>query len=100
MCPTCVPTWRSRLKILEALGAGLPVISTRVGAEGLEITPGEHYVAADEPQALAESLIAGLRDPAELEQMTARARPRVLDRYDWDALAGRLEEVWHACVGR
>src|SRR5262249_37430137 len=36
----------SRLKILEALATGLPVVSTRVGAEGLLLRPGEHYTAA------------------------------------------------------
>ena len=48
----------SRLKILEATAAGLPVISTRVGAEGLELVPGEHYIAADEPERMADALVA------------------------------------------
>jgi glycosyltransferase involved in cell wall biosynthesis len=88
----------SRLKILEALAAGLPVVSTRVGAEGLEITPGRHYVAADEPEELVAALVEGLRDPSGLERLASAARPFVLNRYDWDALAGRLEEIWYGCV--
>ena len=39
----------SRLKILEALAAGLPVVSTKVGAEGLELRSGQHYTLADAP---------------------------------------------------
>jgi glycosyltransferase involved in cell wall biosynthesis len=88
----------SRLKILEAAAAGLPVISTRVGAEGLELVPEQHYVAADEPERLAEALVACLRDPRSARAMAERGRAFVLDRYDWDALADRLERVWFECL--
>ena len=44
----------SRLKILEALACGLPVVSTRIGAEGSKLTAaGRDYIAADEPEAMA-----------------------------------------------
>jgi hypothetical protein len=89
----------SRLKILEAAAAGLPVISTRVGAEGLELVPGEHYTQADEPDRMADSLVACLRDPGPARAMAGRGRDFVLRRYDWDALASRLERVWLDCLG-
>jgi polysaccharide biosynthesis protein PslH len=88
----------SRLKILEAMAAGLPVVSTRVGAEGLELVPGEDYIAADEPEALAEALVSWIRDPQPARDMAGRSRPFVLERYDWDALALRLERVWFDCL--
>jgi glycosyltransferase involved in cell wall biosynthesis len=84
----------SRLKILESLASGLPVVSTRVGAEGLEITPGRHYIQADEPAVMAEALVNCVRDPAPVQAMADAARQRVLRRYDWDTLADRLEQVW------
>jgi polysaccharide biosynthesis protein PslH len=91
----------SRLKILEAMAAGLPVISTRVGAEGLDLVPGEHYVAADGPERMAEALVASIRDPRPARVMAERGRALVLDRYDWDHLADRLERVWFAaCLDR
>ena len=54
----------SRLKILEATASGLPVISTRVGAEGLELVPGEHYLAADEPELMSDALVSWIRRPS------------------------------------
>jgi polysaccharide biosynthesis protein PslH len=88
----------SRLKILEAMAAGLPVISTRLGAEGLELVPGEHYIASDEPAEMADELIACIRDPRPARAIALGSRGFVLDRYDWDALADRLERVWLACL--
>ena len=90
----------SRLKILEAMAAGLPVISTSVGAEGLELVAGEHYLAADEPERIADALLAYIRDPRPARAMAERSRTFVLDRYDWDSLADRLERVWFGCLDR
>lgn len=84
----------SRLKILEAMAAGLPVVSTGVGAEGLEITPGQDYIRADEPAAMAQALVNCLRDPKPAETAAQRARPFVLDRYDWNGLSRNLEQSW------
>ena len=88
----------SRLKILEAMAAGLPVISTRVGAEGLELVAGVHYLAADQPEAIAEALVACIRDRRPAQAMAQHSRTIILDRYDWDSLAERLERVWFACL--
>jgi glycosyltransferase involved in cell wall biosynthesis len=88
----------SRLKILEAMAAGLPVISTRVGAEGFELVAGEHYIAADEPGVMADALVRYLRNPGPARAMAELSRTFVLDRYDWDHLAERLERVWFDCL--
>jgi glycosyltransferase involved in cell wall biosynthesis len=88
----------SRLKILEAMAAGLPVVSTGIGAEGLELTPGRDYVRADEPAAMARALVDCLRDPAGAEERARRVRGHVLDRYDWGGLAANLERSWARCV--
>jgi polysaccharide biosynthesis protein PslH len=88
----------SRLKILEATACGLPVISTRVGAEGLELVPGEHYLAADEPEVMSEALVSWIRDPRPARAMADRTRAFVFERYDWNKLAERLERVWFDCL--
>jgi glycosyltransferase involved in cell wall biosynthesis len=84
----------SRLKILEALATGLPVVSTRVGAEGLELVAGQDYLAADQPETMADALVACIRDPRPARAMAGRSRTFVLEHYDWDTLADRLERVW------
>ena len=83
----------SRLKILEALACGLPVVSTRIGAEGLLLKPGEDYVLA-EPEQMADALAQAIRDSAAIQSMAQHARQIVLDTYDWCALAQKLEAAW------
>jgi glycosyltransferase involved in cell wall biosynthesis len=84
----------SRLKILESLAAGLPVVSTRVGAEGLELQSGRDLVLVDSVEQFAAALVEQMRDPTAIHKMTEQGRLRVLERYDWNVLAGKLEEVW------
>ncbi len=88
----------SRLKILEALACGLPVVSTRVGAEGLSLVPGEDFVLADDPDEMARALTECVRAPERFLATGGRGRRAVLDRYDWDVLADTLERVWEACL--
>ena len=88
----------SRLKILEALATGLPVVSTRIGAEGLCLEAGRHLTVRESVADLAGALVDCLRDPATALRQAEEGRCRVLERYDWDALADRLGQVWEACV--
>jgi glycosyltransferase involved in cell wall biosynthesis len=88
----------SRLKILEALATGLPVISTRIGAEGLSFTPGKEIDLIEDVDQMADALIAGLRDMERLQAMAERGRRLVQEQYDWNVLADKLELVWQKCT--
>ncbi|MBS0244295.1 MAG: glycosyltransferase [Proteobacteria bacterium] len=88
----------SRLKILESLAASLPVVSTTVGAEGLELEAGHDLTIADEPEAMAAALAEALVAPAGLSAQAASGRARVAARYDWPMLAQRLEQVWETAL--
>jgi glycosyltransferase involved in cell wall biosynthesis len=88
----------SRLKILEALASGVPVVSTRVGAEGLCLEPGKHLTVVEDADALAPALVAAIRAPGAARAQAERGRRVVLERYDWDALADRLGRIWTRCV--
>jgi polysaccharide biosynthesis protein PslH len=84
----------SRLKILEALAAGLPVVTTTVGVEGLRLTPGAHCTVADGTDPFAAALVDTLRRPEAARQQAMCGRERVLAEYDWDRLAVQLDRVW------
>ncbi|WP_165250224.1 glycosyltransferase [Paludisphaera soli] len=84
----------SRLKILEAFAAGLPVVSTRVGAEGLMVEDGRHLAVVEGVEQMADQVVLGLRDPGAMAARAALGRSLVEARYDWDGLAERLEWAW------
>jgi glycosyltransferase involved in cell wall biosynthesis len=89
----------SRLKILEALAMQTPVVSTRIGAEGLCLEEGHHLKIVEEIADLPEAVIAAIRDPDSVREQAACGREVVLRRYDWDVLADRMEQVWLSAAG-
>jgi glycosyltransferase involved in cell wall biosynthesis len=88
----------SRLKILEAIAAGLPVVSTRVGAEGLIFTPNRDLAVVDTEEGMANALVNSMRDPERGAAMARCAKAALESHYDWQRLADRLEAVWYECV--
>ncbi|PYR44338.1 MAG: group 1 glycosyl transferase [Acidobacteria bacterium] len=83
----------TRLKIFEAMAMGKAVVSTTVGAEGLPVVDGTHVVLADDPRGFADAILRLMRDPATRGALEASARALVLERYDWSAVAGQLEDA-------
>jgi glycosyltransferase involved in cell wall biosynthesis len=83
----------TRLKIFEAMSMGKAVVSTTVGAEGLPVTNGTHLALADSPQLFAETVLGLLRNVEQRRALEAAAHALVLERYDWSAVAGDLEEA-------
>jgi glycosyltransferase involved in cell wall biosynthesis len=88
----------SRLKILEALASGTPVVSSRVGAEGLALDPGRHLEIAESVEELPASIVRLIREPQRAARQADAGRAQVLRRYDWDRLAERLEHLWLGCA--
>jgi polysaccharide biosynthesis protein PslH len=86
----------TRIKLLEALAYGLPVVTTTKGAEGLEVVPGEHLLIADDPGAFADAAIRLLREPAFAEALGARGRALIARRYTWDARGEALRDLVRA----
>ena len=81
----------TRLKIFEALAMGKAVVSTTVGAEGLDITPGHHYVAADGAQPFADAVVSLLTDHDRRRRIAAAGRTLVEERYSWAQVARPFE---------
>lgn len=88
----------SRLKILEALACGTPVVSTRVGAEGLHLEADRHLVQVEDTETMADAIVAAIHERERMQAITLRGREQVLRLYDWDSLANRLEMLWQRCV--
>ena len=83
----------TRLKILEAMAAGVPVVASRIGAEGLEVQPGQDFLVADTPDEIAAAVSRLHGSPALWRQLSARGRELVAARYDWAALGESLYRV-------
>lgn len=85
----------SRLKLLEALAMEAPVVSTPMGAEGVEgLRHGEQLLLADRPDAFAEAVLRLIGDPALGEQLGRAGRAHVVAHYDWQTIIPRLEAAY------
>ncbi|HET9109727.1 MAG TPA: glycosyltransferase [Ktedonobacterales bacterium] len=80
----------SRLKILEALAMGKALVSTSVGYEGLDLTPGKHLLVADDGPQFAAEVIRLLRDGGLRAQLGAAGRDIAQRRYDWERIGDLL----------
>lgn len=79
-----------RVKILEAMARGVPVVSTTVGCEGIEVESGRHLLVADTPEAFADAVIQVLQDDRLAASLAGAARALVLERYDVAAVSARV----------
>jgi GT2 family glycosyltransferase len=83
-----------RVKLLEAFAAGIPVVSTKVGAEGLATNDGEVCALADDPSLFAQHVVTLLRDPEKAAVMAERARAEVVANWDMTAITRKLVESY------
>jgi glycosyltransferase involved in cell wall biosynthesis len=82
----------TRTKILEGLAWGLPVVSTTLGAEGIDAADGEQILLADTAQAFAEAIVRLLSDKLLWERLRLAGRELIRERYSWDKVFQPLEE--------
>jgi len=84
----------TRLKILEAMAMGRPVVSTRLGAEGLQVTDGVHLLLGDTPAALAAHVSAVLERPDLGAALSNAGRRLTTETYDWRSCLTSLDELF------
>mgnify|MGYP001206575947 CR=1 FL=1 len=82
----------TRLKVLEAFAMGIPTVSTSVGAEGIEFTPEQDLLLADDPASMADRIVELLQNPGRCEALGKRAMALARSRYDWKAVTEGLLE--------
>jgi glycosyltransferase involved in cell wall biosynthesis len=83
----------TRLKILEAMALGTPVVATSKGAEGLDVVDGREALIADAPSAFAGAAARLLGDPALRASLAARAADLVRRRYDWAVMMRQYDRL-------
>ena len=83
----------TRLKILEAMALGTPVVSTSAGAEGLDVTHDENILIADDPQIFARYVINLFQDTRLRERIAMKARACVEEKYSWTTIGEQLHHV-------
>ena len=84
----------TRLKILEALAMGKAIVSTSVGAEGLDLKDSEEIFIADEPTVFAEAVTRLLKDPSLRRRIGESGRARVEQDYDWRSISEKLHQLY------
>jgi len=93
-----------RMKILEAMALGTPVVTTSKGIEGIEAKDKEHVIVADDPVAFAQSIIDLLRDRESRAQLSRNARLLIENKYSWETILPGFEtvvkNVGEACKSR
>ena len=82
-----------RVKVLEAMAAGVPVVTTSLGAEGIPIQPGDTCLIADLPPMMASYISLLLSDEELRTSMARQARQLVAERFAWDRCIDQLEHV-------
>jgi glycosyltransferase involved in cell wall biosynthesis len=81
----------TRFKIVEAMSMGKAVVSTTIGAEGIEVIPGRDILIEDEPAAFAEAVNRLLTDPSLAARIGQSGRRLAMERYSWSGAARALE---------
>ncbi len=83
----------TRLKVLEAMALGTPVVSTSKGVEGLEVEHGEHLLIANNPEEFADALHSIFSDHNLANRLRMNARRLVEEKYDWTIIGACLNQL-------
>jgi glycosyltransferase involved in cell wall biosynthesis len=88
----------TRIKLLEAFGRGVPVVTTTAGASGLGLVSGEHALVADTPLAMAAAVARLMTEPGLGDRLVTGARRLLLSSYSHDAVIPRIREFLQAAA--
>ena len=85
-------------KILEAMAMGVPVVTSRVAAGGVDALDGEHFLAGSTPADYAAAILRILDHPAERRRLALAGRERVLSHHAWASSMQRLDGIIERCL--
>lgn len=86
--------------IFEYFSCGLPVVSTTVGVEGLEVENGVHILIEDDMNKFAYKVVKLLKDKVLSTRLGNAARELVINKYDWKKIAGQLNTIYHNLLSK
>lgn len=84
----------TRLKILDALAMGMPLIGTTFACSGISVCDEKHVLLADTPQAFADQVIRALRDPALRAKLAEQGRDHVCKNFSWSGIGTDLHQAY------
>jgi len=87
-----------RLKIVEAMALGMPIVSTRIGAEGIAVRDGESILFAEIPEEFVEKIGMLLANPALKKRLGKEARRIALERYTWEGIAAQQVRFYESLL--
>jgi polysaccharide biosynthesis protein PslH len=88
----------TRLKILDAMAMERAIVSTSVGAEGINVTSGKNILLVDEPAEFAAKTLELLRNPDRRSSLGLEARNLVESEYSWDRIGGKLQVAYESVL--
>ncbi len=88
----------SKLKVLEAMAAGLPIVSTPQGVSGLQATAEQDYLCANDMSGLASGVLQLLQQPDKASRIGENGRSYVRSQHDWSVAADQLEAIYQELV--
>ena len=88
----------TRLKILEAMALSKTIVSTSIGAEGIEYTDGKNILIGDSPQDFADKVLLVLNDPQKSREIGIEARKFVCGKYDWNIIGQKLKTIYEESI--
>jgi glycosyltransferase involved in cell wall biosynthesis len=89
-----------RIRIIEAMMAGLPVVCSSVAIAGMDFEPGKDYLPADDPKETAEAIKKLVENPQLAAEMAQNARRAVTERYGLEVQSERVLEMFSAILNR
>ena len=92
------PARGTQNKSLEAMAMGVPVITSRVAAGGVDATDDHHFVVCDSRDDYVRAIARLMDDPAERERLAVAGRERMLSHHAWDRSMQRLDRIIERCV--
>jgi len=89
-----------KIKVMEAMAYGVPVVTTAEGVEGLAVEPGVHAHVAEEDDRLADRIVELLRDRRAAQRLRDAARALIVDRYNPQVVVDGMMQIYQEVAGQ